>query len=484
MTSDRRYWRTAKKGALARAGAGLHTTKVAMLPEGVACRSSGGATLPGGVERVHLREPIVGWVSAKCLTAVAPPPEPPEPPPKPARAPKPHKPSPPKSTAPERSAAPRPRPTFSDADAPAPRYGAAGAVRRVRFDDPALPGLIAGRREPVVIVDSPLCAGLEAYDVAKIGARCDGGTHVVLRDRERRENHEFVFHAAENTASASPYDRRFSTEPLEMTLGDFAGRVNAGATDLYLQTVVLETPVHHLPDGAELFDDEGLPPASDVAPPFAGAAFRRADNGLVADCRDLADWAWLGDLVAKSHLPRPATLYLLAGCRGGASPLHYDMRANLFTMVAGRKRFWLAPPDAWRDLRPHAVTSPLDRRARAAPAAYAGGAAVTLEPGETLFIPPYHWHDVQQVDATTVSLALWFLSDRPTEPRAAGLKRARDVEAFAAAAAGERGAAALLRRAADGAGDADAAAVRAAAAGEPPGFLEAVAARLFQEAGA
>ena len=104
MTSDRRYWRTAKKGALARAGAALHTTKVAMLPEGVACHSSGGATLPGGVERVHLREPIVGWVSAKCLTAVAPPPEPPEPPPKPARAPKPPEPPPPKSTArPERS---------------------------------------------------------------------------------------------------------------------------------------------------------------------------------------------------------------------------------------------------------------------------------------------------------------------------------------------------------------------------------------------
>ena len=354
MTSDRRYWRTAKKGALARAGAALHTTKVAMLPEGVACHSSGGATLPGGVERVHLREPIVGWVSAKCLTAVAPPPEPPEPPLEPARAPKPPiKPAPPKSTAPERTAAPRPRPTFSDADAPAPRYGAAGAVRRVRFDDPALPGLIASRLEPIVVVDSPLCAGLEAYDVAKIGARCDGGTHVVLRDRERRENHEFVFHAAEKTASASPYGRRFSTEPLEMTLGDFAGRVAAGATDLYLQTVVLETPVHHLPDGTELFDDEGLP-VSDVAPPFAGAAFRRADNGLVADCRALADWAWLGDLVAKSHLPRPATLYAVAARRTATKtlappsrPLWSHRRCSASTRRAPRRPRPAAPHTPW-----------------------------------------------------------------------------------------------------------------------------------------
>ena len=103
-----------------------------------------------------------------------------------------------------------------------------------------------------------------------------------------------------------------------------------------------------------------------------------------------------------------------AGKAGGASPLHYDMRANLFCQLHGRKRVCLAKPAAWRALKPHPLTSPYDRRAKVRtsnlPATGVGAAAVVLDPGDVLFIPPFHWHDVQQLDTPTISLAFWFVT--------------------------------------------------------------------------
>ena len=238
----------------------------------------------------------------------------------------------------------------------------------------------------------------------------------------------------------------------------------------------------------EVVDDEGLlfaPADASAAPPLAGEGFTEA-NGFLRDCRRLIDWPWLAAVAEDARLPRLSTLYLLAGARGGTSPLHYDMRANFFCMVSGRKRVFLAPPDAWPRLRPWPVTSALDRRARVSAADLGGGAgavAVTLEPGEALFIPPFWFHDVQQIDATTLSLAFWFLSEPPLDRRARALRLARDVEQCAADAAGERGAADLLLRAAGPEADDDDAACRAirdATKAEPPGFLASVVAgRLF-----
>ena len=65
---------------------------------------------------------------------------------------------------------------------------------------------------------------------------------------------------------------------------------------VYLQSTVLETPVHSLPNGVEVVDDEGL--VDDGRPSFPGPSFAH-DHPLVLDCRARVDWDWLGDLARR-----------------------------------------------------------------------------------------------------------------------------------------------------------------------------------------
>jgi hypothetical protein len=95
------------------------------------------------------------------------------------------------------------------------------------------------------------------------------------------------------------------------------------------------------------------------------------------------------------------------GCKGSTTPLHYDIDMGdvLHTVIRGRRRIRLfSPEDATLLYRhPFTVRSYVDLDTpdlRRFPAlAKARGYEVTLEPGETLYMPAGWWHEFHYLDA-------------------------------------------------------------------------------------
>jgi hypothetical protein len=95
------------------------------------------------------------------------------------------------------------------------------------------------------------------------------------------------------------------------------------------------------------------------------------------------------------------------GCKGSTTPLHYDIDMGdvLHTVIRGQRRIRLfSPEDATALYRhPFTVRSYVDLDApdfRRFPAlAKARGYEVTLEPGETLYMPGGWWHEFHYLDA-------------------------------------------------------------------------------------
>ena len=105
------------------------------------------------------------------------------------------------------------------------------------------------------------------------------------------------------------------------------------------------------------------------------------------------------------------------GPPGTTSKLHYDLDENLFWQVHGRKRVYLAPPEAYPDLyatnrswgdgySPVDPASPdLDRHPRAA---HVDWYDLVLEPGDLLYLPPRWWHDVRALDVSVSISHIWW----------------------------------------------------------------------------
>lgn len=100
-------------------------------------------------------------------------------------------------------------------------------------------------------------------------------------------------------------------------------------------------------------------------------------------------------------------VHVFFGCRGATTPLHYDidMGSVLHTVITGRRRVRLIGPEHSRALYRHPFTVrsyvnldepdydtfPALARAR--------GYEMTLEPGQTLFMPGGYWHEFHYTDA-------------------------------------------------------------------------------------
>ena len=100
-------------------------------------------------------------------------------------------------------------------------------------------------------------------------------------------------------------------------------------------------------------------------------------------------------------------VHVFFGCRGATTPLHYDidMGSVLHTVITGRRRVRLFAPDHSRALyrHPFTVRSYVNLDGSdddAYPAlARARGYELTLEPGQTLFMPGGYWHEFHYAEA-------------------------------------------------------------------------------------
>lgn len=125
-------------------------------------------------------------------------------------------------------------------------------------------------------------------------------------------------------------------------------------------------------------------------------------------------------LRADRHTPRYLTSYQLfmSDYPGLGTPCHNDLSGdcNLFFQVEGRKKWTLIDPNFTLMIYPVFPPEPsygeslidqydmkLDPQARLFQ--YCPHQEVTLEPGDVLFIPPYYWHSVRNIDSRTLAVA-------------------------------------------------------------------------------
>ena len=97
--------------------------------------------------------------------------------------------------------------------------------------------------------------------------------------------------------------------------------------------------------------------------------------------------------------------FIWFGPKGNFTPLHHDQTNNMFMQVYGRKTFWLVSPMQTPYLyNERAVFSPLDlrhpERSKYPLMGKVQAIEVTLEPGDTLFIPVGWWHQVESLDVS------------------------------------------------------------------------------------
>ena len=152
----------------------------------------------------------------------------------------------------------------------------------------------------------------------------------------------------------------------------------------------------------------------------------------LGDARSIADLPSLDQLLVPEVVTRTDSTNLWLG-RGVTAEMHYDGHHNLFAQLSGRKKFLLAPPSAALRLRLFPEPHPRDRHAQPGPPAVSAmcdadlerpgerhvdecskehqppcaeskmipASEVVLDPGDLLFLPPYHFH---RVDASLSEL--------------------------------------------------------------------------------
>jgi cupin-like protein len=130
-------------------------------------------------------------------------------------------------------------------------------------------------------------------------------------------------------------------------------------------------------------------------------------NAFIVLPETLADWG-----------ARHTRFDYYMGNAGAFTHLHFDAncRQNLHYQLIGKKRFLLFPEDRSKYLAPQQQSSRIFLERISAVerlhfADYAGGYDCTLEPGDSLYIPPLAWHYVEY-EEPSISLSFRFGKSR------------------------------------------------------------------------
>ena len=125
--------------------------------------------------------------------------------------------------------------------------------------------------------------------------------------------------------------------------------------------------------------------------------------------------------IINNNNNHPPQVNLWAGSAGVTATTHYDIEYNFFLQSFGRKRFILLPPEQHHNMYLQSSLHPQWRQSQATninnskslrlyPLLHRAVAQeVVLEPGDLLFIPPFHLHSVQAL-TPAISVNVWSMS--------------------------------------------------------------------------
>lgn len=121
--------------------------------------------------------------------------------------------------------------------------------------------------------------------------------------------------------------------------------------------------------------------------------------------RRLARYFKTPKIITKSYKNRPVVIALFISVAGGANSFHFDADCQnvLLHQAFGKKKVIIFPVEQGKKLWPYLKMSTqshhdMDERETAELIRYAEGTVVTLNAGETLYIPPLLWHGVQYLE--------------------------------------------------------------------------------------
>jgi len=135
------------------------------------------------------------------------------------------------------------------------------------------------------------------------------------------------------------------------------------------------------------------------------------------ELRNDLDMEWLRGFRSRFSL-REFTQFFLAPA-ATFTPVHCAHESNAFIQIHGRKRWYLWPARYQQLIQPicdrrpyfHAKYYPGPSDGTPQLGAYAPAFEVVLHPGDVLYVPPFVWHAVENLDAT-IALAYRFFSMR------------------------------------------------------------------------
>lgn len=266
-------------------------------------------------------------------------------------------------------------------------------VPRLRFDSPEAIARIR-RREPVVLIDAPLCAhAVGKWDLHYLGAEMAGYPFWKVQIvRSARQLFQRIYGAGLAEGAIE-----------EMSFAEFM-RLSAGngQYSYYLQTQLL----------GNNSDIDVITQRFGGKHPF-GEAMRADINGF--------DWHWLQTTLDAGNLGKLEHCQLWIGRGGAVTPAHFDSMENLFVQILGRKRFLLFSPDQVFNLYPYPAWHTLDSYSmvdferpdleRFPAFQQACALEAVLDPGDILYLPKHWFHHVHALLGDNASLSFW--SDRP-----------------------------------------------------------------------
>lgn len=97
------------------------------------------------------------------------------------------------------------------------------------------------------------------------------------------------------------------------------------------------------------------------------------------------------------------------GCKGVTTELHYDMSHNMFIQIWGRKKITLINTGSIKEMPSFTREDYIHPSSQSILNAYSNNNEinVTLEAGDTLYIPPLVYHRVEVLDQNAISLNIW-----------------------------------------------------------------------------